>query len=103
MRQGLRSASTYALMTTSFSQRSGLSSLYDNPGVSITPVSQMSRASSHRKGRRAENLSEVPTPSSAVVYFSPNVMQYDEATGMVTCPLKKTVSDPQLFLSSEKY
>ncbi|XP_067931039.1 leucine-rich repeat neuronal protein 1-like [Watersipora subatra] len=96
LREGVVSESSYGLMTSSFSQRSGISALYDNPGTSFTPVSHMSRSGSYYKYRRAGG-SSAHTPTTPTVCFVPE-LQINGEPEMVRI-LKRTMSDPQLLSS----
>ena len=87
---GMVSESSYGLMTTSFSQRSGMSSMYDNAGVSMTPVSHLSRSGSYYKFRRQPATSP-HTPTSPMVHFAP-----DSGITELFPTLKRTLSDPLL-------
>ena len=89
-REGLGSESTYGLMTTSFSQKSGISSLYDNPAVSITPQSRLSRSESYHKYRRTTSAGQ--TPTSPIIHVEPD-LHLDDGTGIYRLP-QRTVSDP---------
>ena len=83
------SESSYGLMTTSFSQRSGMSSMYDNPGVSMTPVSYLSRSGSYYKFRRQPASSpHTPTSPMTTVHFTA-----DCGITELYPTLKRTLSD----------
>lgn len=87
---GMVSESSYGLMTTSFSQRSGISAMYDNAGVCVTPVNHLSRSSSYYKFKR-NPTSHPATPSSPSVQFVPS-----QITELFPTTLKRTLSDPLL-------
>lgn len=97
MAEGIVSESSYGLMTTTFSQRSGMSNMYDNPGTSVTPISHLSRAGSYYKYKRNPN-STAHTPTSQTVCFAPEV-HFNDGTGLFRT-LQRTVSDPLLSIAS---